>query len=100
MEGLFNRLISLELGAREKVFFALLIYLDLALTLFALHSGFSELNPFAQRLFANPRELFLLKGVGPLIITWLVPGKLLLPAIIFMLFVTAWNVKELLLFLV
>lgn len=88
---------SFKLGLREKVCFVVLVYLDVFLTLYALQSGFSELNPFALRIFSDPQKLFLVKGLSPALIAFFVPGKFLLPAILAMSFVTLWNFKELLL---
>ena len=83
----------------EKVSFVLLNQLDLALTVFAVSMGFYELNPLVRSLLAAPLLLLLIKIALPLLIAWLAPGKLLLPAIILLCLVVSWNVKELLIFL-
>jgi len=83
-------------GANSKLSFVFLVYLDLVLTLLAVGNGFSEMNPFMQRMLAKPAELALVKGVAPLFIAWLVPAKLLIPAIVLMLGVIGWNARELL----
>jgi len=57
--------------------------------------GFTELNPFMQNLLDNPVQLFLAKCAIPLLIAWLAPGKLLIPAIIAMAIVVGWDIKEL-----
>ena len=90
----FRRDSALKLG------FIFLCYIDLALTLLALRLGFSELNPLMRQLLDRPLELFMVKGAAPLFIGWLVPGKLILPAIAAMVLVAGWNIKELLLPLV
>ncbi len=83
----------------EKVSFVLLNQADLLLTVLAASFGLSELNPFMRHMVAMPVMLLLAKCALPLLIAWLVPGKLLLPAIILLSFVVGWNLKEWLLFL-
>ena len=73
--------------------------LDLVLTLFAAHLGIPELNPLMRTLLASPLQLVVIKLVIPLLIAWLVPGKFLIPAIVFLSVVIGWNMKELLLLL-
>jgi len=82
----------------EKVSFVLLNQLDLILTIAAINCGFYELNPLMRNLVAIPPLLITIKLVIPVLIAWLAPGKLLLPAIILLIFVISWNIKELLLF--
>ena len=77
----------------------LLNQFDLALTVLAVSLGLSELNPLMRHLLAVPALLLVLKVAVPLLIAWLTPGKLLLPAIVLLGLVVGWNVKELLLFL-
>ena len=84
-------------GAAEKVSFVLLNQLDLVLTVVALCIGLQELNPIMRSAATSPLQLVLLKLALPLLIAWLVPGKLLLPAIALLAFVVGWDVKELLL---
>ena len=83
----------------EKISFVLLHQLDLILTVFAVSLGFFELNPLMRGLTTAPYLLLVVKIGVPLLIAWLAPGKLLLPAIAFLCFVVSWNMKELLLFL-
>ena len=64
-----------------KLGFVGLIYLDVVLTFVALRLGFTELNPIMANLVANPWALVLVKGAVPVLIGWLIPGKLLLPSI-------------------
>ena len=73
--------------------------LDLILTLFAVSLGFSELNPLMRSLLATPLQLLVIKMAIPLLIAWLVPGRLLIPAIVVLAMVVGWNIKELLLLL-
>ena len=84
----------------EKVSFVVLSQLDLMLTVLAVNSGFSELNPVVRNLLGLPLALIFIKCAIPLLIAWLAPGKLLLPAIAFLLLVVGWNTRELLVWLV
>ena len=86
-------------GLAEKVVFLLLNQLDLALTISATSLGLSELNPFMRSLLANLPELLLVKLIIPVFIAWLIPGRLLLPAIVLLFLVVTWDLKELLFFL-
>lgn len=83
----------------EKAFFVLLNLFDLTLTALAVYLGISELNPFIRYLINIPILLLVIKVAIPLLIAWLIPGKLLLPSIALLTLVIVWNVKELLLFL-
>ena len=70
--------------------------IDLILTVLASNAGFTELNPIMKGMLDSPLELLLVKFIVPLFIAWLVPGKLLLPAILLLTVVVGWNMKELL----
>ena len=83
----------------EKASFVLLNQLDLGLTILAMSLGLSEINPLIRHLATMPILLLIVKSAIPLLIAWLVPGRLLLPAIVLLSLVVSWNVKELLLFL-
>jgi len=83
----------------EKVSFVLLSQFDLVLTVLAVYLGFSELNPFIKYLVSIPVLLLVIKLVIPLIIAWLVPGKLLLPSIAVLALAFIWNLKEFLVYL-
>ena len=77
----------------------LLNLLDLVLTLSAVSVGLSELNPLMRYLITVPAMLFVIKVAIPLLIAWLAPGRLLVPAIVLLFLVVCWNAKELLVFL-
>lgn len=79
-------------------FFVSLAYLDLVLTLLAVSLGFTELNPLVRSLLPSLGAFLLVKGGVPLLIAWLVPGRLLLPSIALQSLVLLWNSKELFLF--
>ena len=83
----------------EKASFVLLNQFDLTLTILAMYLGFSELNPFIGYLVNIPILLLVVKLAIPLLIAWLIPGKLLLPSIALLALVAIWNIKELILFL-
>ena len=91
--------VTFRCGLAEKVAFVLLNQFDLFLTVLAVSFGFYELNPLMRQLVTMPVMLIIAKCVIPLLIAWLVPGRLLLPAIILLSVVVVWNVKELLSFL-
>lgn len=83
-------------GTLFKASFLVLVYLDLLLTLVALDLGYIEMNSYMLRLLSRPPELLMVKGATPVLIAWLVPAPLLLPAIGFMLAVSVWNIGQLL----
>jgi hypothetical protein len=82
----------------EKISFIALNQLDLGLTLLAISSGLSELNPLMRNMFLSPYQLILFKVAIPLFLAWIVPGKLLIPAIIFLAIIVSWDIKELMVF--
>ncbi|HEY98186.1 MAG TPA: hypothetical protein G4O16_08430 [Dehalococcoidia bacterium] len=83
----------------EKVSFVILNQVDLILTLVAMHLGFAELNPFVSFLLEVPALLVVVKGILPLLIAWLIPGRLLWPSIALLFGVGVWNLKELIAYL-
>ena len=95
MTALLQSAATFGRGTRYKIGFVALVYLDLMLTLFALQHGFSELNPFMERMLSRPWELFLVKVVAPPSIAWLAPAKFLLPSIGFVLAAMGWNLVAL-----
>lgn len=86
---------TLNRGTPEKLSFFLLNGLDLVLTVVAVSLGLHELNPFMKYLLTQPLQLLLFKLAVPLLISWLVPNKLLLPAIALLVLVVSWDIKEL-----
>jgi hypothetical protein len=83
----------------EKASFVLLNQFDLILTVLAVYLGLSELNPFIKPLVHIPILLLVIKIAIPLLIAWLIPGRLLLPSIALLALIIVWNIKELLVFL-
>ena len=98
--GWWESSITFKKCTAEKISFIFLSLLDLALTLLAMHLGFYEMNPFIMFLVQIPLLLLLVKLVIPVLIAWLMPGKLLWPSIAVLALVVIWNVKELVVFLV
>jgi hypothetical protein len=84
----------------EKASFLALCIFDLLLTVLSMYLGFAELNPFVRFLVQIPVLLLVVKLFIPLLIAWLMPGKLLLPSIGLLALIAAWNIKELVVFLV
>jgi hypothetical protein len=84
----------------EKVSFILLSLFDLGLTILALYLGLWEINPIVRFLVKLPVLLVVVKLVIPVLIAWVMPGRLLWPSIAAMALVVIWNIKELVVFLV
>ncbi len=78
-----------------KVAFLTLQMADLTLTLVAARSGWPELNPFMRASLDSLYKMALFKFAVPILISWFVPGRLLIPAIILLFGILGWNVKEL-----
>ena len=82
-------------GLSIKVAYVLLHQADILLTNFAISAGFKELNPVIRGLLDTPVQLLIFKLIIPLIIAWLVPAKLLLPALLLLLVVIVFNLTQL-----
>ena len=87
---------ELKKGLTLRVAYVVLQQADLLLTKFAISSGFEELNPVIRGSIDTPAHLLLYKLIIPIIIASLVPARLLLPALLLLLMVIVWNLKELL----
>ncbi|HUT67392.1 MAG TPA: DUF5658 family protein [Dehalococcoidales bacterium] len=83
----------------EKASFILLCGFDLTLTILAMYLGLAELNPFVRYIIRIPALLLMIKLFIPVLIAWLMPGKLLWPSIGLLILVVVWNIKELVVFL-
>ena len=83
----------------EKASFILLCLFDLTLTVLAIQLGLAELNPFVRYMVQIPVLLLVFKLFIPIIIAWLMPGRLLWPSIGLLALVVVWNIKELVIFL-
>lgn len=78
-----------------KAVFLTLQLVDLALTLVAARSGYPELNPFMRASLDSVYKMAVLKFGVPLLVSWFVPGRLLIPSILLLCGVLGWNVREL-----
>jgi hypothetical protein len=84
----------------EKTSFIFLNQFDLVLTVVAVYLGMSELNPVIKFMFQIPVLLLVAKLAIPILIAWLIPGRLLWPSMAILAVVVIWNIKELICFLV
>lgn len=96
--GWFESAATFKKYTRVKVLFILLNEFDLTFTVVAVAMGLTEINPLMRFLISLPVLLILFKLVIPVLIAWLVPGRLLWPAMILLALVTIWNVKEMIIF--
>jgi hypothetical protein len=78
-----------------RIVFLSLQMLDLVLTALAARYGWIELNPVMKASMDSTYKLAIFKFVIPVAISFFVPGRWLLPAIMLLLMVLGWNVKEL-----
>ena len=78
-----------------KAVFLLLQLVDLTLTALAARYGWLELNPLMEVSTDSTYKLALFKFGIPVLISWFVPGRWLIPAILLLMMVVGWNVKEL-----
>jgi hypothetical protein len=84
----------------EKASFIFLGIFDLILTILAIHLGFLEMNPLVRYMVEIPALLLTIKLFIPVLIAWILPGKLLLPSIALLACAVIWNIKELVIFLI
>ncbi|MCX5998098.1 MAG: DUF5658 family protein [Chloroflexi bacterium] len=96
---LWSSAATFKRGVAVKASFVALNHLDLVLTVVAVSLGLTELNHWMRVLLATPLLLVGIKGVLPVFIGWLVPGKCLLPAVLLLSVVVAWDIGELVVFL-
>jgi len=83
----------------EKASFIFLGLFDLILTILAINLGLFEINPLVRYMVQIPALLLTVKLFIPVLIAWIMPGKLLLPSIAMLAIVVIWNLKELVVFL-
>jgi len=98
LANLMASAVTFKKGTFEKLAFIILNLLDLGLTLFALSIGAQELNPLMRIVVNSPVMLYSAKLAMPLLLAWLLPGKLLWPSIALLTFVIGWDTRELLLY--
>jgi hypothetical protein len=82
-------------GLSIKVAYVLLHQADILLTTFAMSAGFREINPIIRGMLDTPMQLLLIKLLIPVLIAWIVPAKLLLPALALLLLVIGLNLWQL-----
>jgi hypothetical protein len=86
-------------GLSLRVAYMALQLADCLMTIFAVNAGFEELNPVMQGLLGSPLQLVTFKLIVPMAIAWLVPARLLIPAMVLLLTIIGLNVKELFVFI-
>jgi hypothetical protein len=96
--GWFESTATFRKCTAEKIAFIFLGLADLGLTVLAMNLGLTEPNPVMRFLIQVPLLLLVVKLFIPVIIAWLMPGKLLLPSIALLTMVVGWNIKELAVF--
>jgi len=95
MHNLLESSITFRKCTQEKLAFILLNLFDLGLTVFAAGIGAQELNPIMNRIIDSPVQIFSVKVVIPVLLAWLLPGKILVPSVILLGFVVSWNAYQL-----
>jgi hypothetical protein len=78
-------------GLPFKIAFILLQMTDVTVTGLASAIGLNEFNPLMRQLLTSPLQLSIVKICIPLTIAWLLPGKWLIPAILFLLIVIGFD---------
>ncbi|OGO20575.1 MAG: hypothetical protein A2Z15_07035 [Chloroflexi bacterium RBG_16_50_11] len=78
-----------------KATFLSLQMVDLILTALAARYGWPELNPLMKASMDSTYKLAIFKFGIPVLISWFVPGRFLIPAILLLCGVVGWNIKEL-----
>jgi hypothetical protein len=95
INGLLESTATFKKCTAEKMSFVFLGLLDFVLTLTAVNLGLSEINPLVRFLIQMPVLFFIVKFFIPVLIAYLMPGKLLLPSIALLAVVVFWDLKEL-----
>ena len=86
-------------GLSLRVAYMALQLADCLMTVFAVNAGFQEINPVMRGLLGSPVQLVTFKLIVPLAIAWLVPARLLIPALVLLLAIIGLNLKELFVFI-
>jgi hypothetical protein len=77
-----------------KVAFLTLQMADLMLTLVAARNGWIELNPVMRAQLDALYKIMLFKFAVPILVSWFVPGRLLIPAILLLCGILGWNFHQ------
>jgi hypothetical protein len=86
-------------GLSLRIAYVVLQLADLLMTWFAVQAGYEELNPIVRGFLATPLQLVMFKFFVPLAMAWLVPSRLLLPALVLLMGIIGFNITELFLLL-
>ena len=98
LASLMDSAITFKKSTTEKIAFISLNLIDLVLTLFAMNLGAQEINPIMRGMISSPAALYTTKLLMPMVLAWLLPGKLLIPSIAILVFIVGWDIRELLVF--
>jgi hypothetical protein len=98
MTNLLASAVTFKKATPEKLAFIILNLIDLGLTIFASSIGAHELNPLMNKMLAAPYQVYMVKLVIPVLLAWLLPGKILIPSIALLTVVLGWNIRELLVY--
>jgi hypothetical protein len=98
LASLMDSAITFRKSTTEKIAFISLNLIDLVLTLFAMNLGAQEINPIMRGMISSPVALYTTKLLMPMVLAWLLPGKLLIPSIAILVFIVGWDIRELLIF--
>ncbi len=77
-----------------KVAFLTLQMADLTVTLMAARNGWVELNPVMRASLQSLYKVALFKFAVPILVSWFVPGRLLVPAILLLCGILGWNFHQ------
>jgi hypothetical protein len=67
---------------------------DLTLTLMAARNGWVELNPVMRASLQSLYQIAIFKFAIPILVSWFVPGRLLIPAILLLCGILGWNFHQ------
>lgn len=87
--------VEFKKGLSLRIAYVVLQLADLLMTYFAVSAGHHEINPIMRGLLESPVQLVVFKPIIPLLIAWLIPARLLLPALILLVVVIGFNITEL-----
>ena len=100
MNNFLASAVTFKKATPEKLTFIILNMIDMALTIFAASIGAHEINPLMNKMLSVPYQMYTAKLIIPVLLAWLLPGKILIPSIILLAVVVGWNIRELLIFFI
>ncbi len=89
--GLLRSAATFREGGTWKWLYVALTYLDVVLTVIGTSLGVTELNPFMAGMLEQPGQLVLVRGALPVLVAWLTPAVLLIPAAGALAAISVWN---------